>query len=101
LPLVGPRVVFTPAARAELTDPQHWYEREAPGLGRRFRLEIERTVRRMTNNHLQFPVRFKTLRRARVHNFPYSLFFSIDADTLIVIACFRGSRDPQHWHRRA
>jgi len=65
-------VIFTPAARAEMTDAQDWYEREAPGLGRHFRVEIERTVRRMMNNPLQFPLRYKTLRHARVNTFPYS-----------------------------
>ena len=34
-------VRFTEAARAELIDAQDWYEAEAPGLGRRFRAEID------------------------------------------------------------
>ena len=58
-------VGFTDAARAELIDAQDWYEAEAPGLGRRFRAEIDSVVRRMADNPLQFPTVFKTLRRAR------------------------------------
>ena len=38
-------VRFTEAARAELIDAQDWYETEAPGLGRRFRAEIDTVVR--------------------------------------------------------
>ena len=38
------------AARAELIDAQDWYEVQAPGLGRRFRVEIDGVVQRMANN---------------------------------------------------
>jgi hypothetical protein len=37
-------VRFTETARAELIDAQDWYEAEAPGLGRRFR--VKPSVRR-------------------------------------------------------
>jgi plasmid stabilization system protein ParE len=93
-------VHFTEAARVELIDAQDWYEAEAPGLGRRFRAEIDSIVRRMTDNPRQFPMVFKTLRRARAKKFPYSLFFLIEPDTLLVVACFHSSRDPRHWQKR-
>lgn len=93
-------VRFTPAARAELIDAQDWYEAEAPGLGRRFRDKIDRAVQRIATNPRQFPVVFKTLRRARAKRFPYGLFFPIEGDTLLVVACFHSSREPQQWQRR-
>ena len=52
-------VRFTEAARTELIDAQDWYETEAPGLGRRFRAEIDTVVRRMAGNPRQFPTVFK------------------------------------------
>jgi len=93
-------VIFTQAARAELLDAQDWYEAEIPGLGRRFRAEIDNTAQRIADNPRQFPVLFKNLRRARVKKFPYALFFSIEDDALIVVACFHCSRDPRHWQKR-
>lgn len=94
------RLRFTPDARAELIHAQDWYEGEAAGLGRRFRTEVDRTVQRMVAKPLQFPLVFKTLRRARVNKFPYMLFFCIDGDALLVVACFHSRRDPLHWQRR-
>lgn len=93
-------VVFTQAARTELIDAQDWYEAEAPGLGRRFRAEIDSAVQRMAENPRQFPIVFKTLRRARTKRFPYALFFLIEPDSLLVVACFHSSRDPRHWQKR-
>ena len=95
-------VIFTLAARAELIDAQDWYENEVPGLGRRFRAAIDAVIERMSANPRQFPVIYKNVHRALLRRFPYALMFVIEADeTLTVIACFHGSRDPSHWQKRA
>jgi plasmid stabilization system protein ParE len=94
-------VIFTRAARTELIEAQDWYENEAPGLGRHFRAAVDTLIERMSANPLQFPVVYKSVRRALLHRFPYALMFAIDADgALIVLACFHGSRDPAHWQKR-
>jgi plasmid stabilization system protein ParE len=93
-------VIFTRAARAELIEVQDWYERESTGLGRRFRQAIDALIGRMSDNPRQFPMVFKNVRRAVLRRFPYSLFFVVEDDALIVIACFHASRDPSHWQER-
>ena len=93
-------VVFTQAARAELLDAQDWYEGEPPGLGRRFRAEIDAVVDRMRANPLQYQAVFKQVRRALARRFPYMLFFAIEGDIVLVIACFHASRDPRTWEQR-
>ena len=94
-------VNFTKAARAELIAAQDWYEGEATGLGRRFRQAIDALIERMSDNSRQFPTVFKNVRRALLRRFPYALFFVVEDDTVIVIACFHASRDPSHWQKRA
>jgi plasmid stabilization system protein ParE len=93
-------VTFTQAAREELIEAQDWYEGEATGLGRRFRQAIDALIERMSDNPRQFPIVFKNVRRALLRRFPYSLFFVVEDDALIVIACFHASRDPSHWQER-
>jgi len=93
-------VIFTPAARAELIDALDWYEVQRPGLGRRFRGEIEAAVIRIAANPQQFPLVFEDIRRSRLRKFPYGLFFRIEQDSLTVIACFHASRNPQQWQQR-
>jgi hypothetical protein len=59
-------------------------------------------IQRMSANPWQFPVVYKSIRRALLRHFPYALMFVIEADeTLTVIACFHGSRDPKHWQKQA
>ena len=101
MPVTFP-VIFTPHARAELIDAQEWYENEVPGLGRRFRAEVEAVIELASANPRQFPVIHKSIRRALLRRFPYAMMFVIEADeSLTVIACFHGSRDPAHWRERA
>ena len=84
----------------ELIEAQDWYEKEAPGLGRRFREAVDALVERMSANPRQFPIVFKNLRRALLRRFPYSLFFAVEGQTLVAIACFHASRDPSQWQKR-
>lgn len=42
----------------------------------------------------------KNVHRALLRRFPYSLFLVIEDETLIVIACLHGRRDPAHWQAR-
>jgi toxin ParE1/3/4 len=77
------------------------YEREVPGSGRRFRGEIDRTVQRMAVTPLQFPQVFKVRPPCSREGIPYGLFFVIDGDALLVIACFHSRRDPQQWQARS
>jgi plasmid stabilization system protein ParE len=88
------------AARAELIKAQDWYEGEATGLGRRFRQAIDVLAERLSANPRQFPVIFKNVRRALLRRFPYSLFFVVEDETLLVIACFHASRDPLRCQER-
>jgi len=94
-------VLFTPAARTEMIHAQDWYEAELPGLGERFEAAVNDVLERVCENPRQFPVVRAGLRRALLHGFPYALIFAMKSDDgITVVACFHGSRNPMHWHRR-
>jgi hypothetical protein len=84
----------------ELIEAHDRYEGEAKGLGRRFRQAVDVLTERMSTNPRQFPVVFEKARRALLRRFPYSLFFVIEDEILLVIACFHASRDPWQWQKR-
>jgi plasmid stabilization system protein ParE len=100
LPVAYP-VVLTPAARSELIQAQDWYEREAPGLGRRFRQAVDGVAQRVSDNPRQFPTVYRNVRRALMRRFPYALLFVFENETVTVLACFHASRDPLRWQERA
>ena len=95
-----PRVIFGPAARAEVLDAADWYKAHAPVAAEWFVIEVETVVARIAENPLQFPVVFKDLRRARLRRFPYGLFFRVEEAGAHVLACFHSNREPRRWQGR-
>ena len=91
--MIGP-VVFTPEARAELIAAQAWYNRKVDGLGRQFRDEIDDQVARIAAGPMRFPEVMTGVRRARLRQFPYGLFFQVTPGALVIVACFHSSREP-------
>jgi hypothetical protein len=64
-------------------------------------MAVDTAIQQMSANPWQFPIVYKSIRRALLRCFPYALMFVIEADKMLtVIACFHGSRDPKQWQRR-
>jgi hypothetical protein len=59
-----------PAVRDELIAAQDWYEREARGLGGRFRDEVDFQVDRIAAHQTRFPEIVPGVRRVRLRRFP-------------------------------
>lgn len=93
-------VVWLPEAVAELKEAWEWYEKVRPHLGDRLEQAVTATVDAITNNPLQFPAVHRERRRAGVRHFPYGLFFEIQQDRIVIIACFHARRDPKRWQSR-
>jgi plasmid stabilization system protein ParE len=94
------QVVWTPEANEDLLEARAWYDNIRPELGERFALAVEATVEALAEHPLQFPVVYRNRRRAGVRRFPYGLFFDVQDNRIVVIACFRGRRDPRRWQSR-
>jgi toxin ParE1/3/4 len=93
-------VVWMSAAAAELRQARAWYEDIRPGLGERFAVAAEAAVEAIARRPLQFPVVHRGRRRAGVRRFPYAIFFEVQENRIVVIACFHAKRDPRQWRER-
>jgi plasmid stabilization system protein ParE len=93
-------VVFTPAARLEVTRAVIWYDRRQAGLGDGLLYEIDAVVSRIMANPVQFPLVGNNIRRAALKRFPYGLFFRVLPNKIQVLALFHTSRDPEKLRRR-
>jgi plasmid stabilization system protein ParE len=52
-------------------------------------------------NPQAFPVVHEQVRRALLRKFPYVLFYLVEAERIVVLACFHARRDPADWLRRS
>jgi toxin ParE1/3/4 len=76
-----------PAARREFDEASDWYRDEDPVLRDRFVSAVEKTITDLTQTPLVFPVVFgSAVHRATVKRFPYSIFFTVDNDLVVVLS---------------
>ena len=94
------RPFFRRAARLEYDEAAVWYEAQRPGLGREFVAEIERALLHACEAQQRFPKMLQDVRCVRVQRFPYSVFFRVRAERLVVLSVFHARRDPHIWHER-
>ncbi|MHB8652713.1 MAG: type II toxin-antitoxin system RelE/ParE family toxin [Terriglobia bacterium] len=90
-------VKYHEAAEDELLNEIGYLELRLPGLGRRFYAEIRRAEELISkfpeSSHELLPgIRKKILRK-----FPFSLIYSIENDSLLVLAVAHHNRQPRYW----
>ena len=52
------------------------------------------------DNPRRFPVVHRGTRRLLLKSFPYSIYYRVQSETVVVLAFFHGSRDPRLWQAR-
>ena len=93
-------VVIRSAAAAEIESAYRWYERERFGLGEEFLEAVNHMKAVIAADPDRFPAVHRDIRRAVLGRFPYSMFYTVEAEHVIVIACFRSRRNPKVWRSR-
>jgi plasmid stabilization system protein ParE len=91
---------FNRLAEAELREAVHYYESEAPGLGRRF-LSVVETVLAEILEHpfVGSPLR-GDVRRRSAGRFPYQLLYRVAGDEVRILAIMHKRRRPLYWADR-
>ena len=92
--------IVRPAAAADIDDAYLWYEAQRKGLGDRFLTAVDETVNAIADRPLQYPVVRRNTRRALLRRYPYAIYFRVDGDVLVIVACMHGRRDPRRWRVR-
>jgi plasmid stabilization system protein ParE len=93
-------VVWTPEADADLKEAFAWYESIHPDLGMRFAVAVDGAVEVMARSPLAYQIVHAEIRRVGVRRFPYGLFFKVEPNRIVVIACMHGKRNPKRWKLR-
>jgi plasmid stabilization system protein ParE len=95
------KVVFRRGARREFDEAARWYEAQRIGLGARFVSEIDHVVALAAESPQRFPIVHGNIQCVHARRFPYSVFFRVEAELIVVLAVFHVHRDPAIWQQRA
>ncbi|BFM14639.1 hypothetical protein R50073_08220 [Maricurvus nonylphenolicus] len=95
-------VSFLKLAEIELDEAIQYYEQEQPGLGMRFKTEVQRSLFRI----IEFPTAYQALsnnsRRCLIAKFPYSVIYQYQKskNRILVVAVAHLHRKPDYWISR-
>ena len=91
---------FNRLAETELREAVHYYESEAPRLGRRFLSAVESALAEVLEHPLAgLPLR-GDVRRKSVGRFPYQLLYRVAGDEVRILAVMHKRRRPSYWTER-
>ena len=94
------RIVFRRAAKSEFEDAAVRYDEQRAGFGEEFTIEIDQAVTRAAAAPERYPIVFGDIRRTVARRFPFSGYFRVRLDSMVVLAVFHGRRNPAIWQRR-
>lgn len=90
-------ISFVEEARNEFLDAISFYETEQPGLGQRFKNELDRSLLWLVEHPVACRVRKAGYRRFNLSVFPYYIPYIVRAETLWVLAVAHSRRKPEYW----
>jgi len=89
------KIIYTGRAKFETESAFSWYERQRPGLGFEFLDCLEVAIRHIISFPESCQVVHSCFRRCVIRRFPFSIFFTIEAEGIVVHAVFDNRQDPK------
>lgn len=89
-------IIFHPEAEREFTEAYLWYEEKQAGLGRQFKIYVDRQLSLVAQNPENYPTRKSLYRESKVATFPYIIVYKFYPETQVVyvVCIFHTSREP-------
>ena len=88
------RIAFVALAEVEFEEARLWYERQRPGLGTEFAIEIDACLERIRQSPEMYARAKKNYRQVMVKQFPYTIYYEFARGLVTVYTVFHCSRDP-------
>jgi hypothetical protein len=95
------KVLFLREAQTEFLNAITYYEGEQPGLGRRFKEEVDRSVVWIASHPEVCRMRDGGYRRLNLRIFPYYLPYIIRGSITWILAVAHKHRQPEYWISRS
>jgi toxin ParE1/3/4 len=91
---------FHPEARLEYLAAVEYYEARKSGLGGIFSIEVEAAIARIIDAPERWPIIGSDVRRCLTHTFPYGILYTVELDSIFIVAVMHCSRKPGYWKAR-
>jgi len=88
-------VFLTLRAREELENAMRWYENQRPDLGSQFLKRIDKSIIIIAENPRMYAQQYLNFRRCVIRQFPFSIYFTIETNRIVVHAVLDNRLDPE------
>ena len=93
-------IIVLREAQLEVQEAFQYYQDKSEGLGFEFMRSLDATLQSVKRNPFACQTIDKETRRVLLRKFPYALFYIVEENRIIVIACFHQKRSEIDWLRR-
>jgi plasmid stabilization system protein ParE len=91
------KIIVLPQAADEFDDATDYYDQQQPGLGWRFRDEVDRHIR-WIGEHAEVPrLRPGGYRRVNLKVFPHYIAYTVQGGAIWLLAIAHAQRRPEYW----
>ncbi len=96
------KIKIEPVALADIQEITDWYNEQQAGVGKNFQASVIKHINSLSNIPQGYPIRYKEIRCAPIHKFPYMIHFFIndETNTVEVLAVINTSRNPKIWDQK-
>jgi hypothetical protein len=91
---------FHPDARLEYREAAMFYEDRRSGLGAAYTLEVEAAIKRILDAPNRWRIIEEDVRRCLIHTFPFGILYTVERDSILIIAVMNLRREPGYWRSR-
>ncbi|GJM16894.1 MAG: hypothetical protein DHS20C13_22210 [Thermodesulfobacteriota bacterium] len=88
---------FHPLAREEVREAYQFYESRKSGLGDLFFRSLDDLFLQILDNPNLYPQDFETIRKAPLRKFPFTVYYEVIDDQVLVYSVFHQKRNPEEW----
>jgi toxin ParE1/3/4 len=94
------RLDFHPEALLEFEEAVRFYNERGRDLGRRFAREVRLTTGKIEATPERWRVIEGDVRRCSVRVFPYAVLYTVERDSILILAIMHTRRQLGYWRRR-
>lgn len=93
-------IIVRREAKLEVQEAFQFYQEKSLGLGFEFMRSLDAALQTIKRNPHAGQKIYKDARRVLLRKFPYAVFYLVEENKIVVIACFHQKRSEIDWLRR-
>lgn len=91
------KLLYTDRAKVDIEVAFDWYEKQRKGLGFEFLDCVELAIKNIASFPEMYEIRYANFRGCVTRRFPFSIFYTIEKDEIVIHSVFNNRQDPQKW----